>query len=235
MALDVYVGPLSTYYSGQWENTAQRRAREAGAEYRMIRTKKVDDAVMDPVAIRPAIAGWRKLLSEALGSNLAEPLDWDEASPDYWTARPNHDGLSALVLWAAYADCTDLVRPLELPAAIEDDPALLRLQGPDAETRFSHLVRRVEFWLPGHFTFTFKADAPHGEALMFGSTRALLLQLQELNAATWQADDKMLEAWGIAAPPPGAPLQQVARYAFSDMIGCARMAVEHHLPMKLDY
>ena len=30
MALDVYVGPLTRYYTGEWENVAERAARERG-------------------------------------------------------------------------------------------------------------------------------------------------------------------------------------------------------------
>lgn len=59
MALDVYVGPLTLYYAGQWENLAQKYARERGAHYQIIRPDKVEDSVKDPELIRPAIVGRR--------------------------------------------------------------------------------------------------------------------------------------------------------------------------------
>ena len=32
MALDVYVGSLTRYYAGEWENVSERTARERGRE-----------------------------------------------------------------------------------------------------------------------------------------------------------------------------------------------------------
>ena len=43
MALDVYVGPLTLYYAGQWENVAQEAARLQGATYHTIRLDDPED------------------------------------------------------------------------------------------------------------------------------------------------------------------------------------------------
>ncbi len=37
MGLDVYVGPLSRYYGGDWETVIQQAAREGGFEVEVIR------------------------------------------------------------------------------------------------------------------------------------------------------------------------------------------------------
>ncbi len=234
MAFDVYAGPLTLYYAGRWENVAQRYARERGGTYHMIRTEGSDDRVTDPEMLRPALIEWRRQLSEALGSNIAEPLDWDEASNEYATARPNWDGYVSLRLWAAYADHPDLTLPLHA-GELEDDPAYRRSTAKDAESRFPLVIRSLEFWLPSPFEFTFKANGPNGDLVEFGSAIHLLKHLQDLNRATWDADQATISTWGIVAPRPEAPFEQAAKYGFSTMLTLARYACERRMPIKLDY
>ena len=235
VAFDVYVGPLALYYAGQWENVAQRYARERGGTYHMIRTEGSDDRVTDLEVLRPALVEWRRQLSEALGSNIAEPLDWDETSNEYATARPNWDGHVSLRLWAAYAEHPDLPLPLHA-GELEEDPAYLRsTMKVSGSSRFPHLIRDLEFWLPSPFEFTFKADAPNGNPVDFGSTATLLEHLRDLNDATWRADQATIATWGVASPSPEAPLEQAAKYAFSAMFTLAKYACEKRMPMKLDY
>ena len=234
MALDVYVGPLTLYYAGRWENLAQAYARQQGYQYNLIRTQNEDDAVRDPEQIRPAICDWRSLLSDALGDNVPGRLDWDETSEDYMTGRPGWEGYGALILWAAYAEHPDLVRPAQC-TDYQDDPAYKRSTAADATNHFPHVIRDIEFWLPGDFTFTFKANAPNGDLVTFGSAGTLWANLQALNDMTWRADRATIEKWGEKAPGKETPLEDAARYAFSDMYLLAEYACRQHVPMKLDY
>ncbi len=235
MAFDVYVGPLTLYYAGQWENAGQRYARERGATYHMIRTEGSDDRVTDPEMLRPALVQWRHLLSEALGSNIPEPLDWDETSSEYATGRPNWDGFASLRLWAAYAEHPDLTLPLRC-GELEEDPAYLRSTAKTAgASRFPHLIRSLEFWLPSPFDFTFKAEAPNGSPVDFGSAMTLLEHLRDLNDVTWKADQATIATWGMVSPHPEAPFEQAAKYGFSTMLTLAQYACEKRMPMKLDY
>lgn len=234
MALDVYAGPLTLYYAGQWENLGQAYARKQGYQYSLIRTQSEDDAVRDPAKIRPAIADWRTLLSDALGDNIAAPLDWDEASEDYMTGRPGWDGYGALILWAAYAEHPDLIRPSR-NVDYRDDPAYKLSTVADATNLFPHVVRDIEFWLPSAFTFTFKANAPNDDLVTFGSTEILWANLQALNDMTWRADRATIEKWGEHVPGQDASLEDTAKYGFSDMYFLAEYACRRHVPMKLDY
>jgi hypothetical protein len=234
MALDVYVGPLTLYYAGQWENMGQAAARRRGAIYHTIRLNDPKDKIEDPERIRADIVEWRGQLSDGLGSNIDGPLDWDEHSDDYATVRPNFDGLGSLILWAAYDDHRDLQRParfVDLPG----DPAYERATAKDAESRYPHLIREIEFWLPSPFDFTFKAEAPNGDVVAIGSTMTLLRHLQELNNRTWKADRAAIAAWGEIAPEPDGPLEEAARFGFSDMFFMADIACARRMPMKLDY
>ncbi|MDP2334668.1 MAG: hypothetical protein Q8M19_28655 [Reyranella sp.] len=234
MALDVYVGPLTLYYAGQWENHAQMSAWQQGAVHHTIRLNEPKNKRKDPERIRAAIVEWRGQLSDGLGPNIMRPLDWDEHSEDYATVRPNWDGFGSLVLWAAYDDHKDLQPPAHF-VELSGDPAYERATAQDAESLYPHLIRDIEFWLPSPFDFTFKAEGPNGDVVSFGSTVTLLRHLRDLNNRTWKADLAMIEAWGVTAPKPDGPLEEAAKYGFSDLFTLAEIACLRGMPMKLDY
>ncbi len=240
MALDVYVGSLTRYYAGDWESAAERvaRARLKGRERASPRPReRASRALRDSARLRPRILAWRDALGQSLGANVAGPLDWDESDEaPYFSAQPGWDGFGSLVLWAAYAEHKKLRRPTVLPEEWDDDPALLRCNADGFRSRFSHLVRNVELWLPSAFPFTFEGDDVDGRRIVIGSAKTLSRQLADLNAATWKVDDEAEAAsWGRRPPLPDAALEWKARYAFAVLTGLARHAVEHQLPMKLDY
>ncbi|WIM12311.1 hypothetical protein [Enhydrobacter sp.] len=233
MGLDVYVGSLTRYYAGDWENVADKAARERGEP---AGRRPFSDGPRDAVGIRPRILEWRRALASSLGDRISDPLEWDESEmAPYFTARPGWDGFGSLVLWAAYAEHPSLRAPPALPEAWDDDPALLRCNAEGFRSRFSHLVRNVELWLPNTFRFTFEGDDVDGRRIVVGSVRMLLAQLADLNAATWGVDDDALAQWSRQAPAPGASLEVRARYACAVMTALVRQAVDRDLPMKLDY
>jgi len=233
MALDVYVGPLTRYYTGDWENVAERSARERG---RPIARPGGTDRAKESDLVRPRVLDWRAALGRSLGDRVSEPLAWDEAADTlYFTGRPGWDGFGSLVLWAAYAEHPALRRPLALPEEWDDDPALIRSNAESFRSRYSHLVRNVELWLPCDLGFTFEGEDVDGRRIVVGSVQMLSSQLGDLNTATWKARGDETGAWGRGPPQANAPLELQARYAFAVMSDLARRAVEHRLPMKLDY
>jgi hypothetical protein len=236
MALDVYVGSLARYYAGEWENIAEKASRERGVQYQIGRPGASADRLKDPQRIPPAVLAWRSALSDSLGSKIALPLDWDEAlEAPYFTGRPGWDGFGSLVLWAAYAEHPALRQPDTLPEEWDNDPALMRSNVAGFRSRYSHLVRNVELWLPSPFEFTFEGEDIDGRRVVVGSTTTLRRQLDDLNAATWKTDANTVAGWGREPLAAEAPLELCARYAFAVLLDLARRAVEHKLPMKLDY
>lgn len=216
MALDVYVGSLTQYY-GVADNQIAAFAQR-------------------PEDVHPAVVAWRTALSERLGENIPAPLDWDEtpAAP-HFTGRPGWDGWAALVLWAAYTEHPVLGRPNTLPDEWENDPALARCNAEGFRSRYSHLVRHAELWLPSPFLFTFDGEDVGGHRVVIGSAPTLRRQLADLNAATWKAVDGVVAGWGRKPPPDKVPLEARARYGFAAMVQAAQHAVDRRLPMKLDY
>jgi hypothetical protein len=228
MALDVYVGSLTRYYAGDWKSIADRTARRGkGGRSRAGKLQQ------DREPIRKAVLAWRETLVRAVGPRLGE-LGWDEQAEAWFTDRPGWDGFGSLVLWAAYAEQPALRRPDSLAEEWDDDPALVRSNAEGFRSRYSHLVRNVELWLPSAFDFTFEGEDVDGRRIIVGSSITLAHQLDELNAATWKMDAGERVAL-TRRRPPGASLEICARHALAVMSGLAREAIAHRLPMKLDY
>jgi hypothetical protein len=224
MALDVYVGSLTRYYAGDWESLTDRG-----------RTARPADPKIDRERIRQAVLAWRETLAGSLAPHLGEPLAWDESMTAPWfTGQPGWDGFGSLVLWAAYAEQPALQRPARLPEEWDDDAALMRSNAQGFRSRYSHLVRNVELWLPVALDVTFEGEDVDGRRIIVGSAMTLHRQLGGLNAATWKMDAGQLVALSRRRPA-GNSLEVCARHAMAVMSGLVRQAVEYRLPMKLDY
>jgi hypothetical protein len=236
MGLDVYVGSFTRYYAGDWELIAQQAAREMGMPLRVVR-RQADpaDAIRDPEAIRPIVKQWRDQLSESLSEHLSTPLDWnEEAGAPYFTDKPAWDCYSDLMLWAAYGEHPELLRP---ETSVEDfghDPAYARSTAKDFRSRYSHLLE-VEWWLPCDFSFVFQAEKIGGGAVLIGSSVVLARQLDDLNSGTWRAGSDRLGAWRREGSEHGTPLEIGARFAFALVRSLAEKSVTNRLPMLLDY
>lgn len=217
MALDVYVGSLTRYYAG--DRAARRPA----------------DPSIDRDRIHKAVLAWRETLAGSLAPRLGELPAWDESMTAPWfTGQPGWDGFGSLVLWAAYAEQPGLRQPARLPEEWDNDAALVRSNAQGFRSRYSHLVRNVELWLPVAFDFTFEGEDVDGRRIIMGSATTLSRQLSELNAATWKMDAGERMALSRRRPA-GNSLEACARHAMAVMSGLVRQAVEHRLPMKLDY
>jgi hypothetical protein len=236
MALDVYVGSLTRYYAGNWQNVADRIARERGGSTEAGQPGVAGAPKKDRDRIQASILTWRRTLDAALAPHLAEPLAWNESPEAPWfTGRPDWNGFGALVLWAAYAEQPTLRRPATLPRDWDDDVGLVRSNAEGFRSRYSHLVRNVELWLPTGLDFTFEGDAVDGRRIIVGSSMTLRRQLGELNATTWKMAEEEMAALAGGRPPARASLEVTARHAMAVMSGLVRQAVLHRLPVKLDY
>jgi hypothetical protein len=235
MALDVYVGSLTRYYAGDWESIADKKGPRPRGRTVARTTRASIDPGKESERISSAVLTWRDGMKRALRQHVDEPLDWAETAEAPWfTDRPGWDGFGSLVLWAAYAEQQGLRQPAALPEEWDDDPALVRSNADGFRSRYSHLVRNVELWLPCAFDFTFEGEDVDGRRIVVGSSTMLGRQLGELNAATWKMDADEIAAL-TKNRPVGTALEACARHAFAVMTGLARHSVEHQLPMKLDY
>ena len=182
MGLDVYVGSLTRYYSGDWETIIQSLAHEGGVPVviervetrpntwgalgRLLRLFRVPspfrsssgaDRVTDPAAVRAGIIAWRAALTNTLGNDLSGALDWDESDESlYFTDKPTWDGYAALALLAAHAEHPEFAWPEEVPEHWDQDPAWIASTAEGSRTRYRQILT-PELWLPGAFEFVFLA------------------------------------------------------------------------------
>lgn len=99
MGLDIYVGSLTRYYSGDWALSTEAWAREMGMPFGILGDHPTKpDPKPSREHIRRGVLEWRR----ALGLQLDETLDWDESdrSP-YLTDKPGYTGWNALQSWAS--------------------------------------------------------------------------------------------------------------------------------------
>ena len=218
MSLDIFVGPLSRYYAGEWQAPAGQASEEKVAPVRL------------------GILAWRDRFTRQFDERGLGRLDWDEtAQAPQFTGRPGWNGLAALILWAAYAEHPAVRPPAYLPEDWDNDAVLLLSTAAGARCRYDQLVRNVEIWLPTAFDFTLSGEDVAGRRIVFGSAAVLQRQLDDLNGATWKARRKLLEQWRHEAPSDGAPFEENARHAFAVLHDLVVKALEHRLPVKLGF
>jgi hypothetical protein len=190
--------------------------------------------------IRPAsdagqkVDKWKARLNTTLGDRLGKPIEWPEEYPKYFTDKLGWNSYNALVLWAAYDEHPELMRPLHLPDSLSDDPAYKRNTDPSFNSRYVHLLG-VELWLPGLEHFNFNLEDPAGTKVRVGFTTSLLIELERLNLRTWKADDEEISAWEEEEPEAQAPLEECAKFGFGIFHWLTTTAVRHGLPMLLDF
>jgi hypothetical protein len=263
LGLDIYVGPLSRYYAGDWKLITQQAAEAAGIEFRVVRPRNPPaDAVTDPSVVHDAVVAWRSALVRG-ANGLLPSLDWNEApQADYFTDKPDWDGYWAVQFLAARDEFPDIPAPsrVEPPGRMRNpakEPlqrrvdevyrgkssggALGRLLGRGRRIedtrppRYPHL-HLPELWLPADFDRPLGATDLVGKRMTFGSVPRLLGELETLNDRTLHGDAAAIEQWSRAGPPEAdRSLEAVAAYGLAILLRAARYGVEHQLPMKMDY
>ena len=241
MGLDVYFGPLTRYYAGNWETILQQVEQESGVPVRVIRPSQpvlgwfgqVIDFIRPrgPAATAKAVRRWRDHLRNELG---LMNLDWNE-DPDteYATDKPAWDCYGGLVLWAAYEELPGAKRR-ETAEGWDKDPAYLSSRV-NPRSRYRHLIADSEIWIPVEFDAPLRTTAIVGDSVVVASSIQLLAELCELNSRTWNADDQQISRWRFDGAEYGGPLEISARFGFSIFYELARRSVAARLPMKLDY
>lgn len=236
MGLDIYVGTLTRYYSGDWKTIVQQHGEQMGFEVQMLRANDPEDAVTDPAELQPWISEWRSNLANALAEHLDQSFTWNEShEAPYFTDKPAWDCYLALIQWACYAEHPDLSHPAIAAEDISADPSFQRSASEDFDTQFRQLVDSPEIWFPVPFDFTFQSADAGGNEMMFGSSPTLLDQLNELNSLTWNASQATIDAWRHDGAEHRAPFETSARFGFAVMHTLATKSVEHKLPMRQDY
>jgi hypothetical protein len=224
MAFDVYAGTMTRFYRREWENTAQRMAREQGHTYRQVYAGGPPGPPPAADEVRAAVRAWLQAMNTALAPHGCSPVEWVEAdNQPYFTDRPGWPGYSALLVWAAHAEHSELPLPTSVPESWADDPAFQKSTEPNFKTNYRAILE-PQLWLPAEFPFTFDFPTLTSEQpSAIGSTFALRFQLDQLKAKT---------STNLAA---GNDLAQTATFAIDTFRTLADQACTHRLPLLLSF
>jgi hypothetical protein len=259
VGLDVYAGTMTRYLTGDWELATEKAAREMGLELQVERLNEPEDVVTDPEEVRAAVLEWR----EALADTLELPLAWSEDDDmPYFTDKPDWSGYGALLLFAAHQEHPEIPLPQELPPEPFDHPLFKAVTGsakrgllprrkePEQPPRYASLYG-TELWLPVDTEAVWTAPFLNGEMVTTGSTQALHADLNDL-VRRLGASPEELDEWrrsgGVGEVigtveidgrtfeqlAPGS-VDELARFALAVFVELTEQAVDHRLPMKLDY
>jgi hypothetical protein len=210
MALDIYVGPLTRFYTGSWcsiivqftegldpacgalDGEIERNADvqvDTPEGLKTIEVKSNRKYIQPFATAGEEIERWRQALNQTLPVHPGRPLDWPESNNGvYFTDKPGWTAYAALQLWAAHEEHPEFEAPATGLESIATDPAFELSSDEHAVTRYPNLLRS-NFWLPGEYSFTSRGQAPTRNDVTFGFSTALVKELDELNARTWRADE----------------------------------------------
>lgn len=73
MGMDVYVGSLTRYTSGEWLTVVQQTLQTSGHDVRVIRAEPDPSEAMDPVAVSDAVRSWQACSQELSGGSRWSP------------------------------------------------------------------------------------------------------------------------------------------------------------------
>jgi hypothetical protein len=234
MALDIYSGTFTRYYCRDWENVAQRMAKEQGYTYHQISPDgPVEDSQRpSPDEVTPAIHHWRDSLTNALGENISAPLAWDESQDaPYVTDRPGYPGYGGLMLWTAYADRPELKPPAEEPeGGWYEDPVFAAATEKESGTSFRQIIQ-PEIWLPCDFDFTFQGPSVVNQPTWIGSSVFLKRQLAFLNERTFKASNDEIRAWLQEEIEAASPVEHAAKFTFAVFSSICDFSLENSVPI----
>jgi hypothetical protein len=231
MSFDVYAGGFARYFAREWENVAQKHARETGMEYRIIRPGN-DPGPAKWEEVQETVEYWKSVLRQGLGPNDPGDIDWNEGrDAPYFTDRPGWQGYSALVVMAACAACEE-----PLPDRLAEDSIVSDVVQRAQVANFQggyQAITRVQLWLPGSFEFSFDFVDLCNQTAHVGSLRRFVQEL-----------DVLMQVYGIteeqlAAAQPGGKGETAflpeAHFGLAVFRRVAGDAFKNRLPMMLSY
>jgi hypothetical protein len=198
MGLDLYSGTLARYHAGAWETEVQRVGREAGLPVQIVYPQGAPRRLSKFTAI-PLVWLWRERIRRKYRSAIQHGLNWSGASSiPYFARKPDHDGRSALVLAAAYAEHREFPMPSELPESAELDPAYQAASKNYLQS--TTCVLECHMFLPSPDNFIFSEPDATGNKRFVTSTGKLAWALDSVNMALWQADEAQFAQWAKRGP-----------------------------------
>lgn len=238
MAVDIYVGSLTCYYSGLWENQLQAHCRKNGEEYQKItpnqETSYEEDVPLNSQEIYEIITIWRDNLSKALQIGLK----WDEGgSIPYYTCQFSESAeVYALSCYASYPDL-NIIESFPANLDIFTDKMIKKTK---IDERFCFLGA-VEAFLPDELPDSgiYKISLPNERQAICSSTPKLLRELDKMARRVWGASmlelDQVSEKEIFEDYAAGKEPLMRAIFGLCKLYKGALFSQKNHLPILLDY
>ncbi|WP_297072289.1 hypothetical protein [uncultured Duncaniella sp.] len=261
MGLDIYAGTLTRYYSHNWKNKVQQIAEANGQKCVMTdglgnEIKPVEDKA-EIMEVRDIICQWTEKLAaglEQIGEPMPHPL-WDEINErDYFTDKPDWEAFGALVmLQACHLQGCPLPEYVENGWSAFDEPIVKKSMSQKTDIS---LLSEVAHWLPIEDKAMFTINLPTGVEARVSTLPLLKQELEELNRRIWRADEHTILSWRDdkyyfpVKQKESKPLfgfllrkkqgvkyrtEELAQCAFSMLYQAVNFAIEHKVPLLLDY
>jgi hypothetical protein len=235
MAFDVYVGTLTRFYTGDWDNVGQRWARSEGVSYQMIHTGGEPEPPAPAADVRAAVMAWRDAINQGLAGLGHGALQWSEEDDQpYFTDRPAWEGYSGLLLWAAYAHFPSAPLPYALPQSWADDTMYQKVMAAPSQLRYP-VVLSANLWLPGDFRLCFDCPSFVSEdRSVVASTGALVAELRQLRTERirWRTPSVLSH---FKKARNEISLERAAHSGLAAFAALAEKAHEHQLPILLSF
>jgi len=259
MGLDIYAGTLTRYYAQNWKTVSQQWAEEHGWSFQRITPGGEpisDEGRPSPAEIQADVENWRDQILVALTRPDQEPyIPWmEDNEKPYFTDKPDWDAWGAMLLVAACYTYGEPVPPtVQKGWDFMEHPIIKRLA--EDPTRVWSLFRGTDWWLPLSDAFLFQAVLPNGIKAVVATVGALRMELEQLNALAWQADENTILGWSRTEGypvdgevGPGGEFvksdssehteydtQSLAKFSFSLFWRALHFAQENGVPILMDY
>lgn len=256
MGLDIYAGTLTRYYAQNWKTAAQQWAEANGFSYSRITPQKDQaEEILDPRDIQEAMKNWQRQMLAAISPKDRAPYEpWTEDNETpYYTDKPDWDAFGALLLYTA---CRIYEEPL--PKTVEknwdfDHHPLIQRMGEDEERLWSLFIG-ASWWLPMEEGLVFNGPCPTEQEITMSTTGALKMELQQINAIGWQADEETILSWARTEGYPADgeirdgkltkegitehntyDTESLAKFAYSILWQAVRFSMDKRVPILLDF
>lgn len=233
MGLDIYVGPASRYFAGNWETIIQQISAQEGIGCIVHRPKPVRKPLLARLIQRlpsDPYEAWKRQICRKL---TLKELPWDESNgQDYSTDKLGFAGCRAFLHQYMYARNPQFKPPDDLGQMLFQDHPAFEIEFSQASSPVNVLTV-CNFFLP--ITIE-RAFAIHGttEPILVASLDTLDRALDEV-CAYCNFDRKSLSSMELAQAHEGSSFEEAVLYAcslYSRLVGDAR---ERKLPLILDW
>ncbi len=226
MEMNLYVGPLTRYYTGNWGNEKQQGDSEGG---------------LPAETVEEIVSHWRDSVLGAISDSIGQSNEWTESNEGpYWATELGETAFGALLLYAA-AKVYGEPYPGEVSADWDFTGEPLIQRAMDDQTLSWSLFRRAQWWLPLEHPLMLQGETPTGDQITIATAGALLLELLRINELGWKADEDVVLSWqekeGYSVQgteKTGFSVVSLARYAYSILWQAVKFSLQNCAPILLE-